>query len=51
MRMSKWRLYAAGVLAFVLGVPLTERAFGQTGDIINAAIDLTDAIIASAGRS
>lgn len=51
MRWTRWRLYAAGVLAFLLGIPLTERAFGQTGDIVRASFSLARAIADSAGDS
>ena len=51
MKISKLRFYVAGVVAFLIGVPLTERAFGQTGDIISASLDLAGAIASSAGQS
>ncbi len=49
--MTKLRLYLAGVVAFLIGMPLTERALGQTGQIIDASIDLAAAIVDSAGDS
>ncbi len=49
---AKLRWYTAGLLAFLVGVPLTEQAMGQgTGDIVTAAINLGLAIAGSAGRS
>ena len=51
MNMKKLRLYTAGLVAFLIGIPLTEQAFGQTGDIISASFDLFGAIANSAGRS
>ncbi len=51
MRLGKLRLYLAGLVAFLIGVPLTERAFGQVPDIINASLALASAITASAGQS
>ncbi len=51
MSFGKLRLYAAGLAAFLIGVPLTEKAFGQAGDIIDASIGLAAAIIDSAGGS
>ena len=52
MRMfAKLRWYSAGLLAFLVGVPLTEKAFGQAGDIVNASLDLAGAIANSAGHS
>ena len=51
MNTSKLRLYVAGVVAFLIGMPLTERAFGSTGDIISSSVDLAGAIMNSAGRS
>ncbi len=49
--LGKLRIVAAGLAAFLVGVPLTERAFGQVGEIIDASIALTSAIIDSAGGS
>jgi hypothetical protein len=51
MNTRKMRLYIAGLLAFLIGMPLTEQAFAQTGDIINASLGLAGAIVDSAGRS
>lgn len=52
MRLNKLRLYVAGVLAVLLGIPLTEKAFGATGDIVSASFDLAGAIAnLSGGKS
>ncbi len=51
MERGKLRLWVAGLVAFVVGVPLTERAFGQVTDIIWSSIGLAGAIIDSAGDS
>lgn len=63
--MTRLRLYAAGAVAFLLGMPLTARVFadegtrvagystfGDIGSITSASIGLAGAIIdASAGES
>lgn len=51
MNLKKLRLYAAGLLAFLVGMPLTEQALAQTGDIISASLDLAGAIGSSVGKS
>ena len=52
MRFARMRWYAAGFLAFLIGVPLTEKAFGQgTGDIVYASLNLAGAIANSARGS
>lgn len=51
MRIRKLRLYAAGLLAFLVGVPMTEQALAQTGEIIYASLSLAAAIVDSAGGS
>jgi len=51
MKLAKLRLYAAGLLAFLLGIPLTERAFGQGDDVVNASFNLAAAIADSVGQS
>ena len=43
------RLYAAGLLAALLGIPLTEKAFGQVGNIVGASFDLAGAIASLSG--
>ena len=50
-RFARLRWYTAGLLAFLIGVPLTEKAFAQAGDIVANAIGLGFAIADSAGRS
>ncbi len=40
MRLRKARLYMAGLVAFLLGMPLTEKAFAGISDIIFSGIDL-----------
>jgi hypothetical protein len=37
---KKWRIYLAGLVAFLIGFPLTERAFGGVTDIITSGFDL-----------
>ncbi len=49
--MRKTRFYLAGLVAFLLGMPLTEKAFAQGEDIVTSAIDLGLAIANSAGGS
>lgn len=63
--MNRLRLYAAGVVAFLLGMPLTARVFaegttqvarssifGDVGSITSASVGLAAAIIdSSAGDS
>jgi hypothetical protein len=49
--MNRIRLWSAGVIAFLVGVPLTEKAYGQGFDIVTASIDLALAIADSAGDS
>jgi hypothetical protein len=51
MKLHKIRLYVAGLFAFLIGVPLTERAFAGTGDIIDASVGLAGAIVDSAQYS
>ena len=49
---SKKNLWIAGLAAFLLGVPLAEKAAAQdTEDIIFASISLIWAIIEAAGSS
>ncbi len=51
-RFAKLRFYAAGLLAFLIGVPLTERAFAQdVGGIISSSIGLASSIADSASAS
>ncbi len=49
--MKRIRMYAAGLLAVLLGVPLTEKAFAQTGDILYSVFGITAAAIDASGGS
>ncbi len=53
MKIKKLQLWMAGLVAFLVGMPLTEEAYGQdTSDIIDATGDLISiAIAASANGS
>jgi hypothetical protein len=51
VRFGRLRLYLAGLVAFLIGVPLSEEAFGQAGDIVRGSLFLTRGIIDSAGGS
>ncbi len=51
MPMTRTRLYAAGLLAFLLGVPLTQRAFAQGWDVFWSSFELADAIANASGGS
>ncbi|MBK9118390.1 MAG: hypothetical protein IPM18_02150 [Phycisphaerales bacterium] len=51
MRFDKLRAWGAALCAFLLGVPLTERAVAQVGDIIGGSLRLTEGILRSADRS
>ena len=48
---SKLRLYVAALVAVLLGMPLTEKAFGATEDIVTAAINLALGIADAASHS
>ena len=37
---QRLRLFVAGLVAFLVGMPLTEKAFGYAYDITVSAIDL-----------
>ena len=37
---QRLRFYMAGLVAFLVGMPLTEKAFGYVNDIAGSAIDL-----------
>jgi hypothetical protein len=39
-KMTRIRLFLAGLAAFLVGVPLTERAFAQVGGIFWSSLDL-----------
>ena len=51
MIFRKLRLYTVGLVAVLLGMPLTEQAFAGAGDITNAAISGAFAIWDSAEQS
>lgn len=51
MRISRTRLWAAGLVAFLLGFPFTEKVFAGAGDIVQSSLDLGLAIADSAGGS
>ena len=42
--MTKSRLFLAGLIAFLLGVPLTERALAGWEDIVFSSIGLAQGI-------
>ena len=49
---SKNNLWIAGLAAFLLGVPLAEKAAAQsTGDIVSASLALLFGIIDAAGSA
>jgi len=45
------RAWTAAAIAFLIGVPLTEQAFAQASDIVDASIRLGLGIADSAGGS
>ncbi|MBK9127385.1 MAG: hypothetical protein IPM13_06255 [Phycisphaerales bacterium] len=50
--LKRVRLYAAGTIAVLLGVPLTQKAMADGLDVAFAALNLTGYIVdASAGQS
>jgi len=49
--MIKLRFYAVGMVAILLGIPLTEKAFGNDGYIVDAALSGAFAIAESAEQS
>ncbi len=52
MRLPKLRLYAAGLVALLLGVPFTPQTRADDViDIVDASLDLASAIASSAGNS
>jgi len=51
MRFNRVRLWAAGLVAFLMGFPFSEKALAQTTDIIESSIALGLAIADSAGGS
>ena len=51
MRLKRLRWYTAGLVAFVMGVPLAEQAEAADGGIVWAAIELAFSIADVAGDS
>ena len=51
MRFGRMRLWAAGLVAFLMGFPFSGKAFGATSDIIDSSIGLGLSIADSAGDS
>lgn len=51
MRLSRVRFWAAGLVAFLLGFPFSEKVFARTSDLIGSSIDLGLSIADSAGGS
>ncbi|MCC6358699.1 MAG: hypothetical protein IT450_08145 [Phycisphaerales bacterium] len=49
--MTRFRLYVAGVFAFLLGIPLTQEAVAQTRDIVRSSFGLAGAIADASGGS
>ena len=52
MRLRRVRLWAAGLVAFLMGIPFTERVLGGgSWDVFDSSLDLGLAIADSAGGS
>ena len=51
MRLSRLRLWTAGVVAFFLGFPLSDKVLAGAEDIIDSSVGLGLAIADSAGGS
>ena len=52
MRLNKFRYYVAGLVALLVGMPLTGKAFGYSTGLGEATGNLIDmAINASSGQS
>lgn len=52
MRFKKLRWYTAGLVAFLMGIPMAETAMADDGgSIFDSALSLTSAIIDAAGNS
>ena len=50
--MGRFRLWMAGLVALIIGLPLAEKTYAGAIDIIWASIELADSIIrASEGES
>lgn len=51
MRLSRLRLWTAGLVAFLLGFPLSEKAMAGAFDVFDASLGLGLAIADSASGS
>ncbi len=51
MRFGRVRLWAAGLVAFLVGFPLSEKALAGVSDVFGSSLDLGLAIADSAGGS
>ena len=52
LKLRNLRWYAAGVVAFLMGFPLAERAMADdAGSIVGSSLSLASAIIDVAGNS
>lgn len=51
MGLKKMRLFTAGLIAFLLGMPLAGKAFAGTADIIYFAVNLALSIAGSSDAS
>ena len=51
MRLGRLRFWCAAVVAFLLGIPFTEKAVAQGFDVFLSSLDLGLAIADSAGSS
>ena len=52
MKLRSLRWFAAGVVAFLMGFPLAEKAMADdAGSIVDASLALTAAIVDAAGNS
>lgn len=51
MRFKRIRLWVAGLVAFLLGFPLSDKVLAGAGDIFDASVGLGLAIADSAGSS
>ncbi len=51
MKITRVRLFVAGIVAFMMGIPFTERVFAGGSDVVGSAIDLGLAIADSAQGS
>ena len=52
MKLNRLQVYLAGAIAFLLGIPLTQKVYAQGGfEIFFESLDLAGAIADSAGDS